>query len=282
MNEPYSREEADLLVKMAYELILLRSPEPQGATMASESLQSGTADLRAFFQSLLYSEEFAIKQAQFLTHYVKPQLRQLFLDHSQNGEFKLILQFLIERGHHDQIIVDVGARGRDRSNSYDLLRHFGWRGLLIEANPRLVESIREEFAGTNFVVESAAVSNYEGRADLFFGVNDDISSLIEAATAGWGEVKGKTRVEVWRLSTILEKHEIPASFDILSLDIEGEDIRTFNELIGNSLFRPRLVIIEVGEAAEIRDLAARGFSAEVAHEYEIWDSCGPNLFLARI
>src|ERR1039457_3792179 len=141
MTEKKTQEQAGFVVTMAYELLLLRSPESQGATTAADNLQSGRVDLRRYLESILRSDEFATKHSQFLAKYVKPEMRALFLDHSQNGEFKVILQFLIERGQLDRTIVDVGAHGRERSNSYDLMRHFGWRGLLIEANPRLVESI---------------------------------------------------------------------------------------------------------------------------------------------
>ena len=95
----------------------------------------------------------------------------------------------MERAQTNKIIVDVGARGRERSNSFDLLRHFGWRGLLIEANPSLLESIRADFAGTDFFLEFCAVSDYEGRAEFYFGVNDDVSSLSQHAAEGWGDIR---------------------------------------------------------------------------------------------
>jgi FkbM family methyltransferase len=281
MTQNYTTDEADELVRIAYQLILLREPDPVGATSTAANLLAKRLNLKSLFETLLRSDEFATLQARFLHSYIEPQKRQLLNDHSQNGEFKLILEFLTSNGAENKIIVDVGARGRERSNSYDLLTYFSWRGLLVEANPSLIASIRQEFSGKNFVLEEAAVCDYEGEAEFFFGINDDISSLRRSAVAGWGEVKGMTTVQVRRLPALLRKHDIPEEFDILSLDIEGEDIRVFNDLIDHSPFRPRLVIIEVGDAIDIKNLTTRGFSADVDADYAISGNCGPNLFLIR-
>jgi FkbM family methyltransferase len=281
MNPPYTCDDADLLVRIAYQLILLREPDPVGASSTAANLLSQRIDLQSLFETLLRSPEFATMQSRFLHTYVEPQRRELLNDHSQNGEFKRILEFLMANGSKHKIIVDVGARGRERSNSYDVLMYFAWQGLLVEANPALIASIREEFAGANFLLEELAVSDYEGEADFFFGINEDISSLRRSAVAGWGEVNGKTTVQVRKLPAVLRKHHIPEDFDILSLDIEGEDIRVFNDLIDHSPFRPGLAVIEVGDAGDVHSLSARGFCARVENEYDIWDSCGPNLFLVK-
>ena len=281
MKQSFTPEQAHELVRLAYELVLLRPPDPPGASAAAENLVSGKSDMRALFDALLRSDEFAAAQGRFLHHYVAPNLRRLLIDHTQNGEFKYILEFLMAQGHTNQVIVDVGARGRERSNSYDLMRHFGWRGLLIEANPLLHAAIRDAFAGTRFELENAAVSDYEGSADFFFGINDDVSSLNQTATAGWGEVRGKTSVSVHRLATLLDKHRIPVDFDILSLDIEGEDVRALNMLVAESNYRPRLIVIEIGDRPDMTDLTALGFSSGVREHYSYFAHCGPNLFLKR-
>jgi len=281
VTESYTQTQADNLVNIAYELILLRQPDPPGGAAAAEHLTSGKGDIRGLFETLLRSEEFAALQAAFLHHYVRPESRRLLLDHTQNGEFKFILEFLMAHGRTNQVIVDVGARGRERSNSYDLLKHFGWRGLLIEANPRLHPAIREAFAGTCFELEHAAVSDFEGTADFYFGVNDDVSSLNQLAAAGWGDIQGQTRVTVHRLDTLLDRHHIPVDLDILSLDIEGEDVRALNRLIDGSNYRPRLIVIEIGDRLDPSDLAAIGLSSGVLRHYDYFAHCGPNLFLKR-
>jgi hypothetical protein len=66
-----------------------------------------------------------------------------------------------------------------------------------------------------------AISNYDGEGKLFLGTNDDVSSLIAAASAGWGAIVGEVTVPVRRLGALLEEREIPSTFGLLSIDIEA-------------------------------------------------------------
>ena len=50
--------------------------------------------------------------------------------------------------------------------------------------------------------------------------------------------RGTVEVEVRRLHDILDEHDIPLVFDLLSLDIEGEDFKVLNDLIANSPIGP--------------------------------------------
>lgn len=201
------------------------------------------------------------------------------LDHSQYGEFKILLRQAVGRAQRHGIVVDVGARGRDRSNSYDLLTNFGWRGLLIEANPALQDAIREEFTGTSFTLLNMAVGVEEGVLPFYIGANDDVSSLIEHNAGGWGPVRGKVHVEVSRLAPILQQHAIPFDLDLLSLDIEGLDVPVLNDLIDSSEYRPLTVIIEASDGFRTSSLADVGASALVQRHYQITAQTDANLVL---
>lgn len=202
-------------------------------------------------------------------------------DHSQFGEFPLLLKHLVRTGQKHGIIVDVGARGRDRSNSFDLMTDFGWRGLLIEANPALVEPITQEFAGLNFELVSCAIGTDEGRQSFFIGTNDDVSSLLEGAAKAWGEVRGRHEVQVRRLGPILEERAIPADFDILSLDIEGMDIVVLNDLLATTAYRPGIIVIEASNDFAVKSLDDIPVSRDVKDGYQISYQTAPNLILTR-
>ncbi len=63
-------------------------------------------------------------------------LFDLFRKHSDHSQFGELSLFLTHAGRKRRgFVVDAGAHGRERSNSWDLLSQFRWRGLLIEANP---------------------------------------------------------------------------------------------------------------------------------------------------
>lgn len=201
-------------------------------------------------------------------------------DHSQHGEFRMLLRHLVRDGSVHRIIVDVGAHGRGMSNSYDLLAEFGWRGLLIEANPALLPSIRAEFGGTDFGLVGCAVGVETGRMPFHLGPNPAVSSLNADHARLFGELQGMIEVDVRRLSDILDESRIPHDLDILSLDIESLDAPVFNDLIATSRYRPRLVLIETEHAFTAQTPEDFGVRGPAATAYEIVDRIGCNLLLA--
>lgn len=204
-----------------------------------------------------------------------------FEDHSQFGEVPLLVKSIVNSASKYKTVVDVGARGRDRSNSYDLLKDFGWQGLLIEANPALQASIKAEFSGTRFVAIQCAIGPEEGTLPFYIGTNDDVSSLRKDAAQGWGDIRGQVDVDVRRLHKVLADHEVPKDFDLLSLDIEGMDVEVFNDLLAASPYRPTYVIVEASYDYKTKTLADAGFSDQVQREYRIIEQTQANLILAK-
>ncbi|HVH73448.1 MAG TPA: FkbM family methyltransferase [Stellaceae bacterium] len=227
------------------------------------------------------SEEFARNIGKFSSRYGEREALRFATDVSQYGETGLLIREIVNRSARHRLIVDVGVLGRDGSNSYDLLRWFGWKGLLIDANPRLAATIREEFAGLDFELVGSAVSDYTGKARFYVGVNDGVSSLQRQAAAGWGPIREEVEVPVRRLGDILDEHSVPPDFDVLSLDIEGEDIKVMNDLIDNSPYRPRWVIIEASYDFKTKSLADLPFAPSVREAYEMFGQTKANLLLVR-
>ena len=217
------------VIRALYETLLFRLPDPEGLKGKLDALASGKS-IREVIAWILCSPEFARTHQSFLDHYIG-QAGRLTNDVSQFGEVELLIKHMINQAATHHIVVDVGARGKRGSNSYDLLRQCDWRGLLIEANPALIDGLHQDFGACNVTIVNCAVSNYSGDGVLHIGVNDDVSALQEQNTTGWGPPRGQVPVTVRRLSQILEEHAIPLNFDVLSLDIEGEDIPVFNDLI---------------------------------------------------
>jgi FkbM family methyltransferase len=283
LKVPPAATPEESFVEACYRVLLRREPDPHGTASHLKALRSGSRNFRATLEAFVRSHAFASHIRQFAIHYCSAkQPNLLFLDSTQNGEFRHIIKWLVTNGSRHRLIVDVGAHGRRGSNSYDLMRHFDWRGLLVEANPNLLAVIRKEFDGLQFDLVQTAVGTTEGHTSLYFGVNSGISSIRETQVGQWGPVKGSTRVPLERLHSVLDRNRIPLDFDILSLDIESLDVEVFNDLIANSAYRPRFVIIEIVRAAEVKDLATRKFSSAVSAQYKVWGHCGPNLFLERI
>jgi FkbM family methyltransferase len=210
-----------------------------------------------------------------------PERRHQFHDHSQNGEVRMLLREMISRTVAHTIVVDVGAYGRSGSNSYDLMRHFGWRGLLIEPNPVLCDRISREFFGLQFNLVNAAVSSHEGTGTLYLGVHDEISSIHRDMTAHWGEVRSEVSVSVRRLPSILAENHIPFDFGVLSIDAEGEGLNIFEDIIAAGYF-PKWVIMEVYDASNYASLDQFPVAEWAKARYRLVGKTAPNIIIEAV
>ena len=267
------------LAAALYQVLFGREPEPGAAEAHGASAQGGEITPVQMIEGFLRSPEFADKASSFLRRFLPDH--KLIWDHSQAGEVAFIVRSIVNDNALERFVVDVGARGRERSNSYDLMRHFGWRGLLIEANPNLIAAIASEFKGLDMTLVHCAVSDFEGEASFYFGLNDDVSSLYKDGLEAWGPVHGHCVVPVRRLAGLLEEAGAPHRFDLLSLDIEGADVPTLNDLVANSPYRPVRIVIEIYNPEHSTDLSAFGFNEAVIEAYELIGEVGANLVLRR-
>lgn len=203
-------------------------------------------------------------------------------DHSQFGELGMLLREFAGLAQTHGIIVDLGANSRNGSNSYDLLADFGWKGVLIEANPALIDGIRSDFDGLDYVLVDCAVGLTTGRQTLHLGIGDQISSLDPALVLRWGESFGGVEVDVRRLDDILREHRVPHDFDVLSIDVEGLDAEILNDLVATSEFRPRWIVAEVAMPLQSgATLADTDLSPLFISQYELVNRTLPNLILRR-
>jgi FkbM family methyltransferase len=266
------------LIRQTYRTVLAREPEPSTLETWTVLLNSRQKDFPQFLASLLESEEFAAHASELIANGSSAKEMALIHDHSQYGEVRLLMKAMINAAAKYKIVIDVGANSIVGSNSFDLLRYFGWRGLLIEPNAELAAEINSRFAGLDYQLLATAVSDYEGRATLHLGVSSAISSLNRDSVKHWGATRGEVEVSVRRLPPILEAHGIPRDFDLLSLDAEGEDARIFNDLHASG-YRPRWVIIEAYEASTVTSLAELPLKPEVVESYAIVAQTYANLVL---
>jgi len=207
-------------------------------------------------------------------------------DNSQNGEFRILTGTMIARTVEHTYVVDVGAYGRSGSNSYDLMRHFGWRGLLIEPNPRLLKKIENEFQGLDYKLENIAAAGYNGEATLHLGAHDEISSIHRHQTEHWGPVHETLQVKAERLPQIMARNDVPQAFGLLSIDAEGECANLLDDVL-TAGYKPSWVIIEINDnGREIKSLDESWLSPFVSDQikrlYHIRGQPAPNLILERM
>ena len=128
---------------------------------------------------------------------------------SQRGEDGVIEKIFEIIGTENRYCVEFGAwDGKLYSNTWNLLKNEGWRGLQIEASP---EKYRE------------LVAEYSGQAQV-----TTVNALVE--TSGDNA-----------LDPTLAAAGAPEDLDLLCIDVDGLDWQIWNSL---SQFEPRLVLVE--------------------------------------
>lgn len=264
------------LVDIFYRRLLLRSPDPSGHAHFTAALSEKRSSPEDVLNALLTSDEFYQNRAAFTDHYFGDRPNGFFSEFSQFGEISLLIRAMMDMACTNRVLVDVGVMGRWGSNSYDLLRWFGWRGLLVEANTQLIDPIKQEFGDLDYRIVNLAVSDHAGTATLHIGTNEGVSSLNEDHARMFGPTKGSIKVPMETLPAILAREDIPLRFDLLSIDIEGEDIKVLNQLIGSSPYRPNWIIFESGHIDSYRP-GVLPLIAQFDAEYELIGKTEANL-----
>jgi hypothetical protein len=128
---------------------------------------------------------------------------------SQYGEDGVISEIFHRIGTENKICVEFGAwDGIHLSNSWNLWHNLNWNAYLIEGDSEKVKVLQKTIAP-------------------FPGVH-----ALEAYVMPEGQNS---------LDQILAKQNLPKNFDLLSIDIDGDDYHIFENL---NHFKPRVIIIE--------------------------------------
>lgn len=203
--------------------------------------------------------------------------------HGQFGEDRVLREIFGEQA--EGYCVEVGAYdGRTGSASY-LFEKRGWRCLLVEPIPALVEQIREHRACT---VVNCAASDKEGTASFFVAENFEEMSTLDLTPdrLEWIKEVGGAVKEITVRTATLDSLLAEAGFSeiqFITIDVEGHEMEV---LEGFTLekHRPRIVIIEDNSASD--DPRARGGDPRVGrhmseHGYVHFRRTGVNEWYAH-
>lgn len=167
------------------------------------------------------------------------------LSFAQEGE-DLILRRIFA-GRADGRFVDVGAHHPHRFSNTYLLYRAGWRGINLDAAPQSMEPFRRSRPGdTNL---ECAVSDQPGERSFFIfeepALNTFSAALADDYVRGGWKLRKTAEIPARALSSILHEHaEDWPSFDLLSIDVEGEELAVLRSNDWKR-FRPRVVLAEV-------------------------------------
>ena len=165
---------------------------------------------------------------------VKPEvafLREFRRDvTSQRGEDGMIEKIFELIGATNRYCIEFGAwDGKLNSNTWNLLKNNGWKGLLIEASEWKFEELKTEYADQEGV------------------------TLVR----GLVETEGENSLDV-----LLAQAGAPREPDFLSIDIDGMDWHIWNSVTD---FAPRLVVVEFNPTIPNDTVFVQDDDATVSH-----------------
>lgn len=166
------------------------------------------------------------------------------LHYSQEGEDVVLARLLGVKC--DGFFVDIGAHHAIRfSNTYSLYRR-GWRGLNIDATPGSMESFRR-IRPDDINLEMAISDRKEPLVFSLFregALNTFDRQLAQSYIKDGWELTGTLELVPQTLAEVLEQHlEAGQKIDLMSVDVEGEDLRVLQSNDWNR-YCPEFVIIE--------------------------------------
>lgn len=126
---------------------------------------------------------------------------------SQNGEDGIIAEIFKRIGTTNNYFVEFGVQdGLETNSTYLLLNN--WKGLWLEGNIKWVKKLKNNF---KFLIEKNILT------------------------------VGHNFITAENIESIFETNNVPKEFDMLSIDIDGNDLYVWKEIKNYS---PRLVVIE--------------------------------------
>ena len=197
--------------------------------------------------------------------------------YGQGGE-DLILERLFEGRAKTLFYVDVGSNDPiQRSNTYMFYLR-GWRGLVIDGNPELIE--RHKLIRPRDLSLCALVSETE-KQEIFTIFKDACVSSADANQVklmkGSRQVSKEIKTRTKTLNTIFTELDVPHKFDLLSIDIEGNDYKALVGLNFNK-YRPSAIVIE-DHSFDISSPNSSGIHTFlISKNYRLNSFAKPNLF----
>jgi FkbM family methyltransferase len=187
-------------------------------------------------------------------------------------------EWVIERlrGYRNGYFVEIGGHdGQRYSNTLALERHFGWRGLLVEADPDLCEWAR--VLRPNCIHDCVAVS-VTNDSTVRFSRGGAWGGLVAFLHEAWRrEAESRHTPEIWvptaTLRNILTRNHAPKLIDYLSLDIEGAEVPVLHEHFQSPTHHFRCLTVEFRDSDTLmqirRIVEPQGY---VLEQLRAWDA----------
>jgi FkbM family methyltransferase len=184
--------------------------------------------------------------------------------YGQRGEdliVKSILDSIIfERNltYENVCYFEIGANHPISTSATFLLYLNGARGVLVEANPKLIPSLSEVRVGDK-IINAAVRGTGQGKTKLFVSSADELSTTIKSNLDFWPDFPMEEEIEVDQIEIdgLLKKYYRNQSVSFLSIDCEGPDFEILERI---DLERFPFEVIQIEPSNHINPNTTAGIS----------------------
>jgi FkbM family methyltransferase len=129
--------------------------------------------------------------------------------------------------------LEIGANdGFTLSNTVYLEKEFGWKGVLVEANPKYMGSLSGR---TKSVIVNRAVSAQEGEAAFIdAGLYGGLESSLDSSHSQYTDGAARITVECIELQELLDMTAAPSRIDFISIDVEGGEVPIVEQMMAST------------------------------------------------
>lgn len=159
----------------------------------------------------------------------------------ETHEKKLVMQFFASKA--EGFFVEVGANDPKGGSQTWNLERAGWRGILVEPNPRHIPDL-EKTRKRSTVVETACTSPEKvGSLTLYIPSSDGMASTERHIDDQGLCYETQVTVSGKTLDAVLEEAQAPSPIDFVSIDVEGTELDVLRGFT-LSQWKPKLILLE--------------------------------------
>jgi FkbM family methyltransferase len=160
--------------------------------------------------------------------------------------------------------IEIGANHPISTSATFLLYENGARGVLVEANPKLIQSL-SDVRPEDTIINAAIVGTGEGKVKLFVSSADELSTTVKSNLDFWPDYPVVEEVEVDKteVTELLLKYYPEQSISFISIDCEGPDFEILERI---DLDRFPFDVIQIEPSNHINYKATEGISRYLFHK----------------
>jgi FkbM family methyltransferase len=208
--------------------------------------------------------------------------RSIRISYGYKAEDRLIESLLKPIITENGFYVDIGCNDpRFLSNTFLLYRR-GWRGICVDPNEKLIKKHKNIRPKDQAIC--AFVSDIEMEVEYVQLDNDTLSTAdpehIKHALDSGHKITSSRKIRSLGLTKILDQLKTPASFDLLSVDAEGNDLKVLKSLDFEK-YSPKLVVVEADDFDPSTPSSHEIYQFMISKRYFFHGSILTNLYFLR-